>query len=159
QQTIYFNNQAVSPSNDYTCDAVYRLISAEGREHIGQAAQPQTTWDDRFRVRSPHPNDGQAMRRYTERYEYDPVGNFLQMTHAAVNGNWTRCYSYNEPSLIEPGKQNNRLSSAEVGSNNLDPPKAAAQAVLCWSEYYNGKWQPTKTSDVDHPAGLGSFAP
>ena len=23
------------------------------------------------------------------------------------------------------------------------------QAVLCWSEYYNGKWQPTKTSDIN----------
>ena len=34
--------------NDYTYDAVYRLIAADGREHIGQAPQPQTTWDDRF---------------------------------------------------------------------------------------------------------------
>jgi hypothetical protein len=31
------------------------------------------------------------------------------------------------------------------------------QAVLSWSEYYNGKWQPTKTSDVDRPALLGPF--
>src|SRR6185503_16701578 len=30
---------------------------------------------------------------------------------------------------------------------------------LCWSERYNDKWQPTKTSDVDHPVGLGLFAP
>jgi hypothetical protein len=28
------------------------------------------------------------------------------------------------------------------------------QAVLCWSEYYNGKWQPTKTSDVTRPVTL-----
>ena len=32
-------------------------------------------------------------------------------------------------------------------------------AVLCWSEYYNGKWQPTKTSDIEHPLDLGQFAP
>ncbi|HLB50055.1 MAG TPA: SpvB/TcaC N-terminal domain-containing protein, partial [Anaerolineales bacterium] len=89
QQTIYFSNQVVTPSNDYTYDAIYRLIFAEGREHIGQAAQPQTTWDDQFRVHLPHPNDGQAMRRYTERYEYDAVGNFLQLIHQAANGNWT----------------------------------------------------------------------
>ena len=31
------------------------------------------------------------------------------------------------------------------------------QAVLCLSEYYNGKWQPTKTSDVNSPLYLGSF--
>jgi hypothetical protein len=33
------------------------------------------------------------------------------------------------------------------------------QAILCWSEYYNGKWQPTKTSDVNRPTDLGQFAP
>ena len=77
QQTIYFNNQVVSPNNDYTYDAVYRLIEAKGREHIGQVSQPETTWNDEFRVKLQHPQNGQAMRRYTERYEYDAVGNFL----------------------------------------------------------------------------------
>jgi hypothetical protein len=33
-----------------------------------------------------------------------------------------------------------------------------AQAILCWSEYYNGRWQPTKTSEVERPADLGAFA-
>src|SRR6185295_1533196 len=37
--------------------------------------------------------------------------------------------------------------------------KARMQAVLCWSEYYNGKWQPTKTSDINRPLELGEFAP
>lgn len=35
--------------------------------------------------------------------------------HQATNGNWTRAYVYNEASLIEPGKKNNRLSSTAVG--------------------------------------------
>jgi len=118
QQTIYFNNQVVVPTSDYTYDAIYRLITAQGREHIGQTTEPQTTWDDKFRVRLPHPNDGQAMRRYTERYEYDEADNFLRLIHQATNGNWTRGYEYNEPSLIEQGKQNNRLSSTVVGNNN-----------------------------------------
>lgn len=43
QQTIYFNNQVVTADCDYAYDAVYRLIHAEGREHVGQATQPQTT--------------------------------------------------------------------------------------------------------------------
>ena len=92
------------------------MLTAEGREHIGQVAQPETTWDDAFRVKLQHPQDGQAMRRYTERYEYDPVGNFLQLIHQAANGNWTRSYTYNEASLIEPSKKSNRLSSTVVGS-------------------------------------------
>jgi RHS repeat-associated protein len=117
QQTIYFNNQVVSPDNDYTYDAVYRLVEAKGREHIGQAFQPQTTWDDQFRVRLPHPGDGQAMRRYTEQYEYDAVGNFLHLIHQATNSSWTWSYAYNEPSLIETSKHSNRLSSAQVGTD------------------------------------------
>ena len=36
QQTIYFSNQVVTANADYTYDAIYRLISATGREHIGQ---------------------------------------------------------------------------------------------------------------------------
>jgi Neuraminidase-like domain len=38
-------------------------------------------------------------------------------------------------------------------------PQFAVQAVLCWSEYYNGKWQPTKTSDPDKPTAIGSYLP
>lgn len=63
QQTIYFNNQVVPPHNDYAYDATYRLIQATGREHIGQLAQPQTSWNDEFRINLPHPGDGQAMHR------------------------------------------------------------------------------------------------
>ena len=118
QQVVYFNNQVVTPDHDATYDAIYRLIKAEGREHIGQASRPQTTWDDRFRVRLPHPGEGQAMRRYAEQYQHDAVGNFLQLTHQAASGNWSRSYAYNEPSPIEPGKHNNRLSATVIGNGN-----------------------------------------
>lgn len=36
QQRIYFKNQYVDPSTEYTYDATYRLIEALGREHLGQ---------------------------------------------------------------------------------------------------------------------------
>ncbi len=115
EQEIYFNNQVVNASNDYAYDAVYRLITAHGREHVGQAATPQTTWDDQFRVHRPHPQDGAAMRNYTEQYFYDAVGNFERLIHQAVNGAWTRDYSYEESSLLEPTRTNNRLSASAVG--------------------------------------------
>jgi hypothetical protein len=38
-------------------------------------------------------------------------------------------------------------------------PQFTVQAVLCWSEYYNGKWQPTKTSDPDKPTTLATYLP
>ena len=33
------------------------------------------------------------------------------------------------------------------------------QAVLHWTEFYNGQWQPTKTSDVNQPTTIGPFDP
>jgi RHS repeat-associated protein len=116
QQTIIFNGQVVPPQCDYAYDAIYRLIDATGREHIGQLAQPQTTWNDEFRVNLPQPGDGQAMRNYTEHYLYDAVGNFEKLIHQAANGSWTRTYAYNEVSLIEAAKKSNRLSSTTVGA-------------------------------------------
>jgi hypothetical protein len=120
QQTTYFNNQVVPPTCDYVYDPIYRLTQASGREHVGQLAQPQTNWDDRFRTNLPLPTDGVAMRSYTEQYFYDAVGNFDRMVHQAAGGNWTRTYSYNEASLVEAAKKSNRLSSTAVGSTT-DP--------------------------------------
>lgn len=43
--------------------------------------------------------------------------------------------------------------------NNTAPanPQLTVQAILCWSEYYNGKWQVAKTSDVAKPTTIGNF--
>jgi peptidoglycan hydrolase-like protein with peptidoglycan-binding domain len=43
-----------------------------------------------------------------------------------------------------------KLQAATKAAQN----SVAIGAVLCWSEYYNGKWQPTKTSDVNLPTSL-----
>ncbi len=123
QQTIYFDNQVVSPTANYVYDAIYRLIAADGREHIGQVTTPQPTWDDKFRVNLPHPNEGQAMRRYSEEYQYDAVGNIEQAVHylgslsnsTNPSGSvaWKRTYAYDEPNEIP---QNNRLTSTTIGT-------------------------------------------
>jgi hypothetical protein len=31
------------------------------------------------------------------------------------------------------------------------------EAILCWTEYYNGTWQPTKTSHVNQPTSIGLY--
>jgi RHS repeat-associated protein len=94
QQTIYFANTAVEPSNDYVYDALYRLIESTGRENaaaIGAPGQPEGPWPAGM---IPSPS---GTRTYTLRYRYDAVGNLLQMQHIAPNlggqsGNWTRYY-------------------------------------------------------------------
>jgi RHS repeat-associated protein len=111
QEKVFFKNQVVSASNSYVYDAVYRLIAAEGREHIGQLSAPQTTYDDSPRMDQPLPGDGQAMRRYREHYRYDAVGNILEVIHSAAGGDWRRHYRYDE-SHDHP---NNRLTSTHVG--------------------------------------------
>jgi len=50
---------------------------------------------------------------------------------------------------------NNDLDLSTVIKGGV--PQVTVQAVLCWSEYYNDKWQPTKTSDVNKPTLLGQY--
>jgi Neuraminidase-like domain/ABC toxin N-terminal region len=46
---------------------------------------------------------------------------------------------------------------SDAKSSAQNNVKVTVQAILNWSEYYNGKWQPARTSDVDRPLGLGQF--
>jgi RHS repeat-associated protein len=113
QSTIFFANQLVAPVADYTYDAIYRLISATGREHIGQTSNDPVGWDDSPRRAEPLPTDPQAMRNYTETYLYDRVGNLTSLAHAAANGSWTRAYTYD---AAAPTPTNNQLTATQVGA-------------------------------------------
>ena len=113
---IQYNGQDVKPRADFTYDAIYRLIFATGREHIGQTAFECAPADGNCRdypfvgLRA-NPNDPKALRNYTEGYDYDEVGNILHMRHVATAGAWTRDYTYQEASLLEATKLSNCLSS------------------------------------------------
>lgn len=110
QQTVYFRNRRVEPSGDYTYDAVYRLIQARGREHLGQTGGGPIphSFNDGARTGLAHPGDGEAMGTYLERYVYDAVGNFLEMQHRGsdpAHPGWTRIYVYDEASLLDPAQR------------------------------------------------------
>lgn len=107
QQDVYFDGQVVSPSASYEYDALYRLVSATGREHRGKASgeasrqtsgqgalKPHFDFDDLARRGVAHPQNGQAMRAYVQRYRYDAVGNILAMKHEADGNRWERAYDY-----------------------------------------------------------------
>ncbi len=127
QQAIYFRNKRVEPSAEYTYDAIYQLIEATGREHLGQGSTPiPHSFNDAPRVARLHPGDGKAMGRYIERYIYDAVGNILEMQHRGTDPlqpGWTRTYAYNEDSLTEGAKKSNRLSATQVGNGIASPPE------------------------------------
>jgi len=136
QQAVYFRNRQVEPSAEYTYDALYRLIEASGREHLGQAggAPIPHSHDDRLRVGIDWAaNDGNAMGRYIEQYVYDAVGNIEQIIHRGTDPahpGWTRTYEYDETSLIEngiagaPRKASNRITRTVLGPDNTPEPYA-----------------------------------
>jgi RHS repeat-associated protein len=125
---IFHNNEHVEPVGEYSYDAMYRLIEAGGREHIGQNGFDFNPRNCNYRD---HPHIGhrtyahdlQALRNYTERYEYDAVGNIGVLRHLATAGSWKRRYDYEEGSLIEAGKENNRLTRTRLGNgiNRTEP--------------------------------------
>ena len=130
QDVVFFRNRRVEPSNDYTYDALYRLIEATGREHLGQGGggQPSppspTSYNDRPRVGLLQPGDGNAMGTYVQQYRYDEVGNFKEMVHRGTdpaNQGWTRTFIYIDASLLEPGKQSNRLSRTTLNPAGTQP--------------------------------------
>ncbi len=113
QQTVYFSNTVVDPQNDYTYDALYRLIVSKGREHAGNSNEA-TSYNDQYRLQQPHLNDATAMQLYIEYYTYDEVGNMLQMKHTGgttpFSNRWTRDFTIDSAS--------NRLTNNSIGSNS-----------------------------------------
>ncbi|WP_181198353.1 RHS repeat domain-containing protein [Enhygromyxa salina] len=94
QQTVYFQNAVVEAANGYEYDALYRLVEATGREHASQGTvQRSSTQLPPDSSATPMANDPNALRRYTQRYSYDAVGNLETVIHAPAGGTgWTRRY-------------------------------------------------------------------
>jgi RHS repeat-associated protein len=124
QETVFFDNAVVSPSAQYVYDAIYRLTQATGRELAGGLADVQRDQNDLPLVNLPNPNDTQALRRYTESYAYDAVGNIQKMVHdsGAAATSWTRYYAYE----TDPGDPTHQkpISNRLVGTSMPgDAPK------------------------------------
>lgn len=132
QRKVFFSNEVVTANSGYVYDAIYRLTQATGREHAGQGTnnrpedrpefKPHYDFNDSTRMGLSHPNDGQAMRNYAEKYEYDSVGNILSLVHKAQGGKWTRRYAY-DPNNKAP--QNNRLMSTSLPGDSDAAPYSA----------------------------------
>ena len=123
RDALWFANAEVTADAAYDYDALYRLVRATGREHVGQSGQP----DDRDVPLQPlpHTGDGAAMRRWTETYAYDAVGNLMEMAHRAEGataalGSWTRRYAY--------AVDSNRLLATSVPGDDPAGPWSATYA-------------------------------
>jgi RHS repeat-associated protein len=92
-ETVFYNNQKVEPLSDYTYDALYRLIKANGRQHpgINSGTYRNNEKDGDFKQSKfiPLPDDGNKLENYSEVYTYDEAGNLIKTAHIASNS-WTR---------------------------------------------------------------------
>lgn len=112
---VFFANVLVEPRSRYEYDALYRLISATGRENsipIDAPSQFDRQEDVNFPVQ-----DSNALRNYTQRYQYDRVGNIQQMRHlvTSATGGWTRDYAYAFEDPTQPAS--NRLWQTWTGGD------------------------------------------
>ena len=106
QDILFFRNSQVKPVQTYEYDALYRLLSATGREHAANTAPGPGPYP--FGPLEAVPSD-HTLRMYTQYYTYDPVGNFLDMRHVANGGSWTRHY--------ETAPDSNRLLRTWLGDD------------------------------------------
>lgn len=137
QQTHYFNNAVVKPESLYEYDAIYQLIRATGRELAGGVNDVIRTHTDLEFVQLPHPNNVDAVRNYTEEYEYDLLGNIKALKHrfqsqAGVGGGWTRRYRYAFEDV--PGNRTNRLTSTSLPG---DPDAGPFTGTYDYDNYGN----------------------
>jgi RHS repeat-associated protein len=106
---VFFNNDKIAGVSEYTYDALYRLAVATGRENNAALTfDNKDNWNDAPFMHRLNPGDPMAVRNYTQRYQYDEVGNINQMRHQSAGNNWTRNYDYE--------KTNNRLRTTQIGA-------------------------------------------
>ncbi len=115
---VFFDGGSAEPKSQYECDALYRLTWASGRE-TAQGGNASINGDEPGQGHG-FPVTDQTLRRYIQRYGYDPVGNFLSMQHSVPTDSasgWTRQY--------EPATDSNRLLRTWTGTKDWDQTPAA----------------------------------
>lgn len=137
QQTHYFNNAVVKPESLYEYDAIYQLIRAKGRELAGGVNDTIRMHTDLAFVQLPHPNNVDAVRNYTEEYEYDLLGNIKVMKHrfqsqAGIGNGWTRHYRYAFEDV--PGNRTNHLTATSLPG---DPDAGPYTGTYAYDAYGN----------------------
>lgn len=112
---VFFSKAIVEPKNLYEYDALYRLIHAMGRENGTTGGVPSHMEGNAPETDFPI-TDPSALRKYTQIYAYDSVGNIKRMAHqAGPTGSWTRDYAYAFEDPMQPAS--NRLWQTWTGGD------------------------------------------
>ncbi len=110
--TIWFDNQVITGLATYRYAPTYRLVGATGREHGATIDFGATdNWADLLFFARLGAGDPLVWQNYTESYNYDSVGNIIEMKHVAAAGSWTRGYSY--------AADSDRLAATQIGATSF----------------------------------------
>jgi RHS repeat-associated protein len=139
---VFWDQGIAEPRNLYEYDALYRLVSAVGRETAqgGMAAVDGTEPT----VATGFPITHQTLRRYTQTYQYDEVGNFVLMKHVVAGdpkAGWTRHYETHSDSnrLHYTWTGGSRVNQIEylydTHGNTLNLKRAPASHFIRWDHH------------------------
>lgn len=130
---VHFQGEKVEAINLYEYDALYRLISATGRENGAATGAPTRKDDDSITKDFPCIDANNAFRKYTQNYKYDAVGNIKQMSHQAGIGSWTRKYQY---AFDDAAQQvSNRFWRTWQGSGDFKSTNANNQVTYSYDSH------------------------
>lgn len=142
--TVFFDNVAVSPNQAFTYDAFYRLKTATGREKVARG-QPYNGDPASGTLRDPYT----AVALYEERYVYDAVGNITEMRHL-IGGStdWVRAYAYEEDGSGDP--VSNRLVDTTESVGTVTYQHDDRGNVVFLPHLYNDGATPDPSPNVEY---------
>jgi RHS repeat-associated protein len=106
-ETAFFKNQQVEPKSLFTYDALYRLVSATGREDMQTALDPPGQFEQDIYFKD-FPIEAKALANYCQNYRYDAAGNMTGLRHHSKGGSWTKQQGY--------AADSNRLLTSRQGN-------------------------------------------
>src|SRR5207247_428664 len=130
----FFQNAIIEPQSLYEYDALYRLIKATGREDGAASGAPQQI-ETKPREVTFSITDPNALRKYTQTYQYDHVHNIERVRHEAGNGSWTRDYAYAFDDPTQPA--NNRLWRTWEGDDDWSNSNATNKTTYLYDTQGN----------------------
>jgi RHS repeat-associated protein len=166
-ETVFSNNQQVDALSDYTYDAFYRLLIANGRQHpsinyntyINNSANGDVKQSKFFQYASGG-NNGNLLENYSEAYTYDDADNLTEINHQAASVTWSRqitiAQSSNQiVSVNETGNPGTQYNQPYDAAGNQQQIYLNSGVALNW-DYANRListgiiQRPTEPDDADY---------
>ncbi len=166
-ETVFSNNQQVDALSDYTYDAFYRLLVANGRQHpsinyntyINNASNGDVKQSKFFQY-AQGGNNGNLLENYSETYTYDDADNLTEINHQASSVSWTRQLtiaptSNRIASVNETGNPGTHYAQAYDAAGNQQQLYLNTGVTLNW-DYANRListgiiQRPTEPDDTDY---------